>query len=395
MPRQTKAERAAWLEERKTGLGGSDQEAVFSDEPYGCARRLGYERLGVPMDFPHEKALDDESDALHGGRLCEPYIVEAYQAHTGRMVRACPTAFVHPTVPWARVNIDGEIQPVEEHEGLGILEAKLHGEYVYNRLRQRVAGKAIRDAYIRQMQWGLFVRGLSWGAYAIAKQVSALTWALRHNAREPDEQLPPLKDLLYFDVQRDDALIEQAVARNEEFWAMLQRGELADPLPEYDGRCVKCYWRRTCPNGALSEDFEPPPKTEILYERDTSDALAHLAEEYVFRRNERKEAEKQIETLRGSIVDALCITNEQGEVIRVREAVVTNTGGRITYRESRPERWDTQGLMKAPPLLQADDPTLALNVLDGAGVAAKVILLKEQYKAPGKPQRRLTVIDPS
>ena len=66
----TTEEREQFLADRLSGIGGSDVADVLSLEPWGCARRLYYEKRQVPPDY-----ADESKEALfERGHVLEPLV---------------------------------------------------------------------------------------------------------------------------------------------------------------------------------------------------------------------------------------------------------------------------------------------------------------------------------
>ena len=65
-------------EVRKTGFGGSDAHHYANIEPYGCARRVVYDKMGVPADYPFTGNNHTER-----GIWLEPIVAELTTEATG------------------------------------------------------------------------------------------------------------------------------------------------------------------------------------------------------------------------------------------------------------------------------------------------------------------------
>jgi putative phage-type endonuclease len=92
-------ERAAWLAERKTGLGATDSAAVCGLSPYQSA-------LGVFLDKTGRLPERPATAAMTWGLRLEPVLADAYAEETGRTVRPPPTNLRHPDHPWMLANPD-------------------------------------------------------------------------------------------------------------------------------------------------------------------------------------------------------------------------------------------------------------------------------------------------
>jgi putative phage-type endonuclease len=109
----TTEERAAWLQARKLGLGGSD-----------AAVALGFSEYKTPYQLWAEKRGEVEPDDLSGnphvewGNRLESVVAEKYADETGREIACVDEMLVHPDHPWMLANLDRRI--VGESRGLEI-----------------------------------------------------------------------------------------------------------------------------------------------------------------------------------------------------------------------------------------------------------------------------------
>ena len=73
-------ERSAWLEARKTGIGGSDAAAIIGATPYRTPLEVYADKKGLSL--PKE-----ETEAMRLGRDLESYVAERFTEQTGLKVR--------------------------------------------------------------------------------------------------------------------------------------------------------------------------------------------------------------------------------------------------------------------------------------------------------------------
>jgi predicted phage-related endonuclease len=254
---ELEAERRAWLEERRQGIGGSDLDDALNEKPYGCARRLAYEKTGVEPDYHHEAAR-----LFERGQAIEPIVCDLYKRTTGRPVRR-KRAARHREVKWARVNVDREI--LGDPRGIGVLEAKSHGGAAFRKIKR----DGLPPSHILQVHWGCWVTGARWGSFAI---LDPLTW-----------------EFLTFDVTYDPDLIQAILPRVAQVWRQVVDGELPEKLPADDKRCQRCVFRRTCQGQELAaslklegEDLERDDSlTELCNDRATAKEAADEAQALV------------------------------------------------------------------------------------------------------------------
>src|ERR1700722_3426949 len=76
--------RAAWLEDRRKGIGGSDVHHLFPEESkYGCTLQLWYDKTGTPEDY---RRTPDELRIMNRGHILEDVVADIYMEETGRKV---------------------------------------------------------------------------------------------------------------------------------------------------------------------------------------------------------------------------------------------------------------------------------------------------------------------
>jgi len=300
---------AAWLAERQLGIGGSDEHHVFSEPPYGCARRLWYDKRGVDQDYP-----EDETAVMQRGTRLEDLVAELYAERTGRTVERRGT-IVSVEHPFLRVNVDRVILNAPGQDGPGVLEVKTHNYWMFRLAKKR----GLQTAHILQVQHALFVTGYRWASYAIL---------------HPDSW-----DLIHFDVERDDALIAQMVDAGAAFWRTVEHGPTPDALPEIDRRCQTCPWRKTCRGDALLAATHIS-REELAAPLEQDGSLAELLTDY---REAKRMADDSAETL-DAVEDAL------RERLGERQAVECE-GTRIYYRPQIAQRVDAAGLRAKYPLV--------------------------------------------
>lgn len=115
----TPDERAAFLERRRTGIGGSDVAPILGLSPWATPLDIYLEKRG-------EAPPKEETEEMLWGNLHEPHIRSEYARRTGREV-AIPEMLVHPKHPFAIANLDGltrcgrvlEIKTAKRPDGWG------------------------------------------------------------------------------------------------------------------------------------------------------------------------------------------------------------------------------------------------------------------------------------
>jgi putative phage-type endonuclease len=94
----TADQRAAWLAERRTGIGSSDAAACLNLSPWATPYSVAAEKLyGVEAEPTPE---------MEWGLRLEPLVAAAFAERTGLELAAPPANLRHPARPWMLANID-------------------------------------------------------------------------------------------------------------------------------------------------------------------------------------------------------------------------------------------------------------------------------------------------
>lgn len=289
--------------DRTKGIGGSDQHHLFNLKPYGCRRKLWYEKQGIEADFPFlgNKLTD------RGNRL-EPVIADIYIEKTKRgIVEISPPQDTHREYAYITAHYDRIIRKFDgvrryEAEDAGILEIKSVGKEIY----YQVKADGVPYSWILQLQHYLMISEYTWGALAI--------WWADGN------------EFIDFEVQADKELQGMILKAAIEFWTMVQEGkeepELLDPS---DKRCKTCPYRTKCQGQALIDSVDKSDDSEV--EIDTT--MDGLIEEYNTVNSEYKEIEESLKEVKANIALKMG-----------RRALVQTSNAKIHYKAQETRRWD-------------------------------------------------------
>jgi len=193
-------EKDAWLEKRRSFIGGSDAGAVMGLSHYGSPLMVYAEKKGM--------GKVEETDAMLRGSIMEPFIRQLTKSEFPNM-EIEPSAFIFQSKenPFMGANVDGFIYIDAEQQkqlpfppdhftnkclGLGIHEIKTSQDgYGFSE-------NEIPDAYYAQVQHYLSVTGLPWAiltVYIISKN------KIRH-----------------YPIMRDDTFITRIIEAEKKFW---------------------------------------------------------------------------------------------------------------------------------------------------------------------------------
>lgn len=98
----TNEQRAAWLEGRRWGIGGSDVAAVLSLNPWKTPLDVWNDKLGLSED-------KEMSEPAYWGTVLEDTVAREFQQRTGMKVQKVTHQFVDPECDWMIANIDRAI----------------------------------------------------------------------------------------------------------------------------------------------------------------------------------------------------------------------------------------------------------------------------------------------
>jgi hypothetical protein len=274
--------------DRSQYLGGSDMIHLTASEPWGCRRRLYYDKFPVPADFPFTGNIHTRR-----GKKLEAICVEEYLEATGRM------AVRHPfrrqkRKPWRSVHLDRRLYDKKDGPfapyGPGVLEAKCPARDGFWRIK--TAG--IPLDYEMQCQWGMAVTGWLWGAVVVFHADSM--------------------GLVYKDYKRDEEFCKELLKYGDSFYAevLADRADefrkfrhIPHALPPGDKRCFTCPWRKTCQGMGMTitELFEEEQLPDVPIEPDPS--LEDLARELLETTEIRLEAEKIEEAVKDNLKELM------------------------------------------------------------------------------------------
>lgn len=302
--------REQFLAERLTGIGGSDVASLLGLEPYGCRRKLWYEKTGVSADFPFAG-----NNHTARGTALEP-IVRGLVERQGRGILDAPTRR-HPDAPYLLAHLDGQLIMTPELGDTtpGVFEAKCPSVREFCRIKRG----GLPEAWQLQVQHYLLVTGWVWGLVAV---FSAELW-----------------ELLTVRLEADPVLQASIRREADAFWRQKENGPAPDRLPEVGKRCRECPWRTTCLGDALlaarDAEEEGREKGEPLPQ---DPALAGIAREYLEMKALQDDAEALADDAKARLIEAL------GD----RQAVETD-GARVYYRAAERTTMDTAGIRQAHP----------------------------------------------
>jgi len=141
---------AQQIEERKSGIGGSDVGCILGLNKYKSPFELYLEKIGE-VESPD---LSD-NETVHFGNVLEDVIADEYARRTGMNVRRRNTALSNKENPWMLANIDRSV----DGESM-VLECKTAGQYMTGDWGPEGTDE-VPDSYMAQVIWYMSVTGYS------------------------------------------------------------------------------------------------------------------------------------------------------------------------------------------------------------------------------------------
>lgn len=182
--------RDAWLEARRSGIGGSDAAALVGMNPWATPWTVWADKMGIAAE-------KEETEAIRLGRDLEPYVAERFTEASALQVRRVNAILRNPAYPVALANIDRRI--VGESAGL---ECKTTSAWHTKEYR----GGTFPDRFYAQCVHYLAVTG--WDRWYLAALVLGEGLHIYQMVRNPDEPTPTwCEGSVYVDDQEIDSLM--------------------------------------------------------------------------------------------------------------------------------------------------------------------------------------------
>ncbi len=197
----TEIDRAAWLQVRRSGIGGSDAAAAVGLNPYKSPLELWLEKTHRDAELPQVDP-DDMDSPMYWGTVLEPLVASQYSRKTGRQVRRVNAVLQHPQEPWMLANLDREVVGCPEVQILECKTAGLNGARLWK--------DGVPEYVQLQVMHQLAVTGKQ------AADVAVLICG---------------QDLQIHRIERDEALIGQLIELERRFWHLVE----TDQAPPADG----------------------------------------------------------------------------------------------------------------------------------------------------------------
>lgn len=184
-----------WLKYRKTGIGGSDAGAICGLNPYVSPMGVFYEKT-------REEVETYDNESMRQGRDLEEYVARRFTEETGLKVRRSNAIYQNEEYPFMQANVDRFITG----KNMG-LECKTASAYNADKW----IGDSVPAHYEIQCHHYMAVTGAE--AWYLAVLILG-------------------KEFKYKRIDRDEELIQNLIAIEQEFW---EGHVLTGNMPEPDG----------------------------------------------------------------------------------------------------------------------------------------------------------------
>ncbi len=287
------------VKDRTKSIGGSDLGHIFNLPPYGCRRRLWYEKTATPSDYPFI-----ETAPMRRGKFFEPIVRGFYEQQTGLTVEPGPINLTDPKRAFSTGELDGRVR---ENGIARPWECKVPGERMFIKVKR----EGMSDEYILQLQKYIYLDNADAGTFAVFHADSV--------------------NMLTFDLARDEEIVKEIARAEISFWKDVTERNIPDRLEAVDRRCAACLWRTSCQGAAMLENVK-------AFDGDIpfDGSLDALMAEYAQAKEIHDEATVLIDGVKGRIKEAM------GD-----SPAIQTTGNRIYYRPQSSMRWSTNALSRA------------------------------------------------
>jgi hypothetical protein len=212
---------------------------VFNLPPYGCSRRLYFQKIGDPSfdacsvnDERHKKSLSE----FFG----EP-LADIYRKTTGRKVRTPNYAnFVDPLYPFIISNPDRLITNLKGRAFLKYVPMEIR---VLNRAEfYEIRRNGLPDRYYSyQLHHAMIGKTAKWAALTLF--------------------CPDVMEARVFDIAYDETVAAEVIKAEKEFWEKLQEPKWCPDIPEGINCCPLCGYRHQCLTDV--KEFTPEVKEKV------------------------------------------------------------------------------------------------------------------------------------
>lgn len=249
---QADNDKNAWLEVRKSGIGGSEIGIIYGLNPWKSAYALYCEKVGLV----EQEDISDKGYVELGNYL-EPYVADKFTKATGIKLRRCGT-LADEEYPFLHANVDRLC--IGQSAGLEIKTASRFK-------KEEWVDDQLPDSYYLQIQYYLMITGLEkWYVAALFRDDGDFIWK---------------------EIPRNESVIQEVREKAVDFW---ENHVLAKVPPEVDGSESSTEaLKKAYPSSNGMEIALPSQANELFARLDELDkALALVKEQQEQAKNQLK-----------------------------------------------------------------------------------------------------------
>lgn len=283
--------RQEWLNERRSGIGGSDAAAVLGLSKWKTPLQVYLDKRGEAPEIP-------DNEAMLWGRALEPVIRQQYAERTGRAVLMPDGILRHPAHSFMLANLDGMTEDRRVVEIKTARTAQAWGE---------PGSDEVPQDYLLQVQHYMAVTGFEVADIAVLIGGS---------------------DFRLYEVPADRELQEMLIDAEDAFWRNVEQGIPPEPVSYAD---MQARFGRASREGMVEAESDP-------------DVLVAVAKLRAIRET-MKTMEADEEAQKAVIMKAL------GE----KDTLTIAGQPAVTWKAAKPaQRFDANAFKAAHPTLYAE-----------------------------------------
>ncbi|WP_321941679.1 YqaJ viral recombinase family nuclease [Paraburkholderia tropica] len=225
--------REQWLEERRTGVGGSDAAAALGQSPHMTAQELYHIKLGTPL-APRE----GDGERTEFGRLMENVIAVQYAKRFDVRLRRRNSIIRHPRFPWMIANVDRLIEGRKRGVEIKNVDATA---YRFNDEWGEPGSDQVPTPYL--LQTAHYMAVLDYPEWDLAACIGGNCLEVYHIVRDPE-------------------LEEMLIEGEREFWQHVEQRE--PPVLDYRHATAIPFLKRLY-SGTNGETVSLPAEAEALH----------------------------------------------------------------------------------------------------------------------------------
>lgn len=297
----------AWLEKRRSGIGGSDSGALLGMNKYATPLSIYIAKKGMLDD-----GLNANNQAVKWGKMAESAIRDGLGKDLDLQIETAPVMFKSKANPFMLADLDGLVFAPEAREiegksvsGLGGLEIK-----TATSRNAEFGSDEIPDSYYCQVQHYMAVTGLPWFILAVL--------------------IDKADGRIYVVPRNDEFINNMLIPAEKAFWnECVLTGTMPAPTGnEYEAKTLDGVYKECCAEVELPED------------------VSLLCDEYNLASQEEKAAAERKEIVKEKIKIAILKASPDADV--EKQKIVARAGGaKISWSKQIRKVCDADRLKKS------------------------------------------------